>query len=295
MGFSGNLLDHAYSTSIDVPGNLIIWTKLCAEATSIVSNSCPFANASLHVNGDPVEDMLNRVGYIIGNFSHRQYYYESESLDPFVYTIEFLTLIIARGLATPIGWSFLSDDLLIFEGIIATDGPEVPPRGVNISNTVALTPPKAIFNNDWDNSENIPANADLYYAILCGNANLTGINTVSDFTNYVSQQINEETLIAASYLDMAICLNWPVQSGVNPSIALWQASKTAPKTANKILIIGGTENSIYSLQNAFETYEYIGVHNAVFLTNQAIGYGITEQPNNCSYNAVRNFMLNGTT
>ena len=48
-----------------------------------------------------------------------------------------------------------------------------------------------------------------------------------------------------------------------------------------------------SYSGTVATYQYIGSDNAVFLTHDGIGSGIYTDPNNCTYDAIRQFFLTG--
>ena len=67
-----------------------------------------------------------------------------------------------------------------------------------------------------------------------------------------------------------------------------------PKSiSNKVLIIGETASPWSSYSGTVATYQYIGSDNAVFFTYDGIGNGFYTDPNNCTYDAIRQFFLTG--
>ena len=88
----------------------------------------------------------------------------------------------------------------------------------------------------------------------------------------------------------AWCLHWPNLSQHNPEHF---RSPFPTSIKNKMLIIAEQNNPENSYEGVLSTHEYVGINNAHILVHDALGLSIDDNPNNCTYDAVSNFYLNG--
>lgn len=127
-------------------------------------------------------------------------------------------------------------------------------------------------------------------ATICLDTNSVHIGTVSDFAKYLSLQVNQNVIVSMQGLQYAVCLNWPNLTDFHVE----KYRDPFPKSIkNKILVIGETNNPYSSYKGSIATYEYIGSDNAIFLIHDGVGEGIYQDPNNCTYDAIREFFLTG--
>jgi hypothetical protein len=106
-------------------------------------------------------------------------------------------------------WLVLSNIFVQVEELIAQPNTSQYSPGAmsGVSTTSSFSNPSPIINNDWDNNEFLPVSGDLYFAIACLTANLSGIDTASTFTDHVLQQISEDVLMTLPNLFLYILRN----------------------------------------------------------------------------------------
>lgn len=194
-------------------------------------------------------------------------------------------------------WPVLAQTLLVMEDIFDDNllplVPMVPP--VNIGG--GSNEPQSVNENltlasyeAWGSPPNVD-NGQVLAGVVCMDANYQGILTEIEYVKYFERQVFEDALVAIPYLWLAaLCLTWP---NVTPYNLEHYRSPFPSSIGNKIVMIGMPMNPKWSYEGAFSTYEYMGSQNAVWLTHDALGYGFADDPNICTFNAIRQFFLTG--
>ena len=289
MGITGNGLDATYSQWADVPQILSQFATYCAAAAAVTPDSCSFAFAS-PAQPDPATRILDRINWIFGNLTERQY----EAGDR-LYSIFTVAGDMRYELEDPNGWGDFAYYLLDIENaILKNSSAETSVMSSRVRRSSDST--DEINTNLTIASYNAfgePPGAEtpfVWPATICLDANWDNIATEAEFVDYISQQIAESIPFAYSGIQEAFCISWPNLTAHNVE------NYRAPfpnSLANKILIIGDTNNPWASYSGALATYQYVGSQNANFLIHDGLGFGIFSDPNNCSYNSITEFFVNG--
>jgi len=293
MGISGNILDSGYNSDLDVPSILSEWASQCVDAYNINETSCAFAAKSIKAT-NPAADILDRIASITSTLAT-----SARSFEDVPANILDLSFYIIGELGDPAGWPFLDDYLSALEQDLEDYIPPSPQpnedyqppseynENLTLSSYEALGTPPYGFN-DYT-----------FAGVQCVDASLENISTDDTFARYIQGQISQDTtdsygaLIAyQGAVDFAICLSWP-NATLNNAESYRSAFPSSVK--NKILMIAETLNSEWSYEGAFATYEFVGSQNAVWLIHDAIGDGVYYDPNDCTYNAIREYLLTGMT
>jgi len=294
MGISGNILDWDYHSYDSVPNVLSRWASQCVDAYNINETSCSFAEKSIKT-ADPATDILSRIQSITANFANNAQ--SGQAFETITNNILDFSYLIDGTLSNPAGWSFLGSYLSLIEEAFENDLPPQPPQedfqepsgyneNLTLSSYESLGGPPYSLN---PNSES---------TLICVDGSLENISTDDTFARYLAGQISQNAsgwysvLMAYPSVNYAICLSWPNATVNNAEIF---RSPFPSSVNNKILMVVETLNTGWSYQGALSTYEYIGRQNAVWLTHDAIGDGVSWDPNNCTYNAIRQFLLTGIT
>ena len=85
------------------------------------------------------------------------------------------------------------------------------------------------------------------------------------------------------------CLSWPTLTSYDVEKVMLDNFPT--KLANKVLVIGVTDDPITPYPGALTTYEMLGEDNAAFLVHEAFGHCSTADPNKL---ALQNYFINGS-
>jgi len=290
MGISGNILDMNYNSDLDLPTILSEWSSQCVDAYNINSTSCAFAEKSMKAS-NPAADILTRIGNITSALATSSRSFDNVPVsDIFDYSIDIFGLLLNRE-----AWLFIGDVFATFEQDFEEYIPSPQPNynytpvpGFNENLTLSSfntfgDPPYAF--NDW-----------LAAGVICVDGSLDNISTSDAYARYIESQISLDAtdsygaLLAYPGVQFANCLTWP-SSTLNGAELYRSAFPSSVK--NKILLIAETFNSAWSYDGAFSTYQYMGSQNAVWLTHDAIGDGVLWDPNNCTYNAIRDFLVTG--
>ena len=289
---SGNILDWDYNSYEDLPNILSQWASQCVAAYNINETSCSFAEKSIKA-ADPATDILSRIQSITANFANNAQ--SGQSFENMGNNILYFSNLIEDSLFDPAGWSFLGSYLSLIEDAFENDPPPQPsledfqePSGYNenltLSSYESLGSPPYSFNPTSDQG------------LICVDGSLENISTDDTFARYLAGLISQNAwysvLMAYPSVYLAICLSWPNATVNNAEIF---RSPFPSSVNNKILMVVETLSTGWSYQGALSTYEYIGGKNAVWLTHDAIGDGVYWDPNNCTYNAIRQFLLAGIT
>lgn len=305
MGITGNFLDVTYSNSADIPIILAQFASQCVTAALTSPSSCPFAAASMQ-KSDPAADIVARINAIASALSKRSYYIAEDNdsagvndsvgdndLAGHTFSIFGLSDDLPSFLEDPTTWGDAIQYLYNAEQAIALDpstelmpqGPPSPPEDAPMINTNLTLDSYETFGQPP-----FSYNVMSFAAVSCLDASLDNMATQSEFVDYISGQIAENVIIAYVGVTNAVCLGWPSLAAYN--VETYRAP--FPKSiSNKILVIGETMSPWSSYDGTVATYQYIGSDNAVFVTYDGVGNGIYTDPNNCTYDAIRQFFLTG--
>jgi hypothetical protein len=126
----------------------------------------------------------------------------------------------------------------------------------------------------------------------CVDNNFTGISNQGEFLSYISKQISEDDLVGYRYNDFvkSACLTWPNFTAGNDVEAY---NTTFPNLTSRMLMIAPMYTTQFSLAGVFETYNFIGADNANVLLHDGFGDGWSADPNNCTFDALINFISEG--
>ena len=284
MGIQGNILDLYNSQLLDVDRVIHTFSTQCADASQININSCQLASASLK-SGNPADDIFNRIKSVMSSLAIQAYTDPSGK----IFTFYGVSLDITNQLASPLLWIDLANELLEIETLINATRPSLV-RRQTVDETPFTVPgdlPYGSFSpyNPFSGS----FNDFVYPAVLCLDSNYQDIDTETSFVNYLSTLIPKNPF---SYqgLEGALCLGWPNLTAFNVE----QYRDQFPgNISNKVIVIGGTNNPWYSYSGALATYSFIGSDNANFFIHDGFGKDIREDPNTCTYAALKGYFVNG--
>lgn len=286
MGIEGNILDLYNTQLLDVDNVLLTFSTQCAEAAQTNVNACQLASASLS-SGNPANDILSRIRAVITNLAVQAYIDQNGTL----FTYYDVTLAITDNLASPGQWSALATEILYVETLINhTTSHKLARRQTSINDTASAVPgdlpyssfsPYNLFSGSF--------NDFVYPAVLCLDSNYQDIDNQTAFVEYLSSLIPSNPF---SYegIEGALCLGWPNLTAFNVE----QFRGPFPGTiANRIIVIGETNNPWYSYTGALNTYGYIGSGNANFLVHNGFGKSIRDDPNSCTSIVLQAYFVNG--
>jgi len=288
MGIEGNILDLYNSQLLDVDNVLLTFSTQCTEAAKTNVNACPLASASLR-SGSPPNDLLSRIRALITNLAVQAYIDQNGTL----YTYYDVTLDITNNLASPALWSDLASEILYVETLVNhTNHISIQRRQTSTNDTVEAAPgdlpysdfsPYNLFSGSY--------NDFVYPAVLCLDSNYQDIDNQTAFVEYLASLIPSNPF---SYqgIEGALCLGWPNLTNFNVE----QVRGPFPGSiANKILVIGETNNPWYSYSGALNTYEFIGTGNANLFVHDGFGKSVRDDPNACTSSTLQAYFVNGNT
>jgi len=152
----------------------------------------------------------------------------------------------------------------------------------------------AISTSTWNSNDPLTGsgNAFVFPAVTCLDTNYNGINNLTSFVDYLSGLVAKEPLQAFYGASSGSCLSWPNLTAYD--VEKVTADNFPSKLANKVLVIGVTDDPVTPYPGALTTYEMLGDDNAAFLVHEAFGHCSTADPNNCTWAALQNYFINGT-
>jgi TAP-like protein len=284
MGISGNLLDADYSELLGIPDILSEWASQCIAAYQINGTSCPFAEKSMR-SSDPIADILSRINAMTSSLANQELVTGYSILD--------YSESLPSYLSHPSGWSSLgqlySELELFLEG---TPPPRPPEDNEGPSAPIAYNENLTLYSYQQLGSPPYSFNTDLYWAIACVDASLDKMSTEAEFVQYLAGQISQHVVLGYSNVENARCLSWPNVSSYNVEN---YRSAFPSSLNNKILMVVETLGTTWGDEGALSTYAYVGSQNAVCLSHDAIGNAFVNDPNNCTYDIIREFFLTGIT
>ena len=289
MGFTANALDYEFHSLDQIPRIVSDIAGLCVSAAQVNPQACPFAMESLNAS-DPVADLNHRIDYILTNLTDSAY------IDPVlnkVFSFDTVSNDIVFNIYSPRQFPNLAQILLDTENAIKSGNranfSHLNSRSLSSGSNSNL--PFSLFNqNDPLAGEDNPF---LFPAILCLEANFSGLDNPTIFAEHVSKLVEISPLPAYISIFVAFCLGWPNLSSYN--VERFTENIFPSNIRDKLLIIGGTNDAITPFHGALDTYEYVGSGNANFLIHDGYGHCSIANPNNCTNAAIRNFISNGDT
>ena len=286
MGISGNILDLNYNSSLDIPSILSEWASQCVAAYYINQTSCTFAEKSIKAT-NPTEDIMSRITSMASTLAVSARYFAGVPTN-----ILDLSLSILTRLGGPMDWPILDQYFTALE----QDFEEyIPPQPIDEN-----TPPSGYNENLTLSSYNTfgpppyAQNDYLWAAVMCVDGSLENIATTDAFAGYIEGQISQNAAYGAilaynGVYGPPLCLSW--NATLNNAEIYRFAFPSSIK--NKILMVAETLNSVWSYEGAFATYEYVGSQNAALLIHDGIGPGVYWDPNDCTYNEIREYLVTG--
>ena len=208
MGITGNGLDATYSQWADVPQILSQFAMYCAAAAAITRDSCSFAFSS-PAQPDPATRILDRINWIFGNLTKREY-----SVGNQLHTIFTVPDDLRFQLFDPNYWGDIAQNFHDLEKAILK----------NSSVKTSATPVRVRSSSDSTDQINTNLSMSSYYAFgeppgaenvflwpatICLDANWDSIATEAEFVDYISQQIAESAIIGFPGIQEAFCIVWP--------------------------------------------------------------------------------------
>ena len=284
MGIEGNALDYYYNSNLNIPPALFQLANQCAMAAAVNPKACPLASASMNAR-DPVEDIFNRIRHVSGNLTLRSYPAPKSGIALFfnhTYTFLDFKVQVPDELSSPSGWGPLAQLFLDIETEIRKANSRHNNKRSDENNLTFASLNQGGFNG--------PYNSLVYPAVFCLDSNFNNISNEETFIQYLSKQIARNALVGSLGTDASMCLGWPNLTSYN--VEQFRTNITAP-LKNKALVIGETNNPFFSYSGALATYEYLGPENANFLVHDAFGSGILADPNNCTWNAIKEYYATG--
>ena len=151
-----------------------------------------------------------------------------------------------------------------------------------------------ISTSSWNSNDPLTGsgNAFVFPAVTCLDTNYNGIDNLTSFVNYLAGQVAKDPLQGFFGASSGSCLSWPNLTAYDVEKVV--ADNFPSKLANKVLVIGVTDDPVTPYPGALTTYEMLGDDNAAFLVHEAFGHCSTADPNNCTWAALQNYFVNGT-
>ena len=287
MGFTANALDYEFNSFDQIPRIVSEIAGFCVAAALVNPKACLFAVASLN-ESNPVADLNDRIDYILANLTDAAY------VDPAndnIFSFETITNAIVSNIYSPVQFHDLAQGFLDFEKAIKT-GNRANFSQLETRSLSSRSTPNISFSSFNQNDPLAGANNPfLFPAIFCLEANFTGIDNPTTFAEHASNLVEKIPLSAYISISVAICLGWPNLSPYN--IEHFTENVFPSNLANKLLIVGVTNDPITPYHGALDTYGYIGSDNANFLIHDAYGHCSIANPNSCTITAIRSFISNG--
>lgn len=299
-----NVLDYSFDSHSEIPRILSDFAGQCVAAAQNDTKYCPFATASLNAS-DPTAALYGRINSILevlGNQTYTTKTGETASL-------MFLGSAIRGGLMKTGSFPSLANTFLQMEQIIANVSGTTEASGVsggnqelpsvvdgtireNVNTTAANSSQISVVG--WDPNDPFAGvfNIFTFPAVTCLDVSYANIDTAQTFTNYLYNQIQQNPLVGELGGSFASCLGWPNLTAYNPETIY--ADNYPSKLANQMLVIGVTDDPVCPYPGALETYELIGDENAVFLVHAGMGHCSVADPNNCTYDVLTSYFVNGT-
>jgi len=289
MGISGNILDMSYNSDLHFPAILSEWSSQCVNAYNINTTSCAFAEKSMKAS-NPAADILTRIGNITSALATSARSFDNVPSDIFGYSEDMSGLLIS-----PEAWRYTAYLFATFEQDFEDYIPSPQPK-YNFTLVPGFNENLTLSSFDTFGDPPYAFNAWLGTGVICVDGSLDNISTSDAYARYIEGQISLDAtdsygaLLAYPGVQFASCLAWP-SSTLNGAELYRSAFPLSVK--NKILLIAETLNPVWSYEGAFSTYQYMGSQNAVFFVHDAIGDGVFWDPNNCTYNTIREFLVTG--
>lgn len=286
---TSNILDYSYNSHSEIPRILGDFANHCVQAAQQDVKYCPLANNSMNAT-NPGADVLNRMNNVIGNLTMRSY---KDTKSNSTITMMSIAGIIRSGLMDPDYFPSLAQYFLDAETLIHNNQPT---NNVDESQLVPdPTDPGTdanITTSGWNDKDPLTggSNSFVFPAVTCLDMSMNGINSTELFVDYVSNQMQNNTLVAYEGVSFASCLSWPNLSSFDVERI---TSPFPARLKNKILVIGVTDDPVTPYHGAQETYQAIGSDNANFLVHDGFGHCSVSDPNNCTWNALINYFVNG--
>jgi len=293
---TGNILDYAYNSHQEIPRILEDFANHCVAAAQQDVKYCQLANLSLNAT-NPGADVLQRMNYVIGNLTTNTYHDNTANATVSLFS---LASIVRSGLMSPDYFPSLAQYFLDAEKLIQN---QQPTNAVNevaqVDDNPIPTDPAADTNANvsttgWNRNDPLTGagNAFVFPAVTCLDMSIKGINTTETFVDYISNQINTgNPLVGYEGVSFAQCLSWPNLS----SYDVERITSPFPKSLkNKILVVGVTDDPVTSYPDALATYNMMGSDNANFLVHEGFGHCTVSDPNNCTWNNLIGYFVNGS-
>ena len=258
-GITGNALDFQFLSHQDLPQALINFAKECVIAAGIIPEACMFAQPSMNA-ADPVGDIVSRVYNVLEALSKvPALKYNDEDGNETVITFESATDALPSQLGNPSIWPRMARDYMDIENALAKSSAAITKRQLSTGSSLN-------YSTSFD--ENNPFSGDisvwLEIAISCAENSYEGISTDTDYVQYLSSQIQQNSVLAYGGIWNSYCLNWP-------NLTAYDVEKVTEsfgnlELQNKILFVGLTSSSSHSKGGQYNTYSFIGADNANMLT-----------------------------
>jgi len=302
MGITANSLDGSYGTSTTINGIIARFASLCATAAKVDVKYCPFAGLSLQTASNHAgDDVFKRINAIMSALAENAYYFnpDSPTLSD-VFTFSDMVTSLLNYLAIPENFPDLANGLARLETSIQRNA-TVSATDTNnkrslIDDTHATKPAIAITVANQPTYDHLDGlyNPFIFPAVACLDNSFTGINNVSSFTDRIFSQVQQNSIAAFPGLSLATCLGWPDLSNFGPE-TMQQWPKSMPfNLTTKMLVVGTTYDPWTGPQGALDTYHWFGPRNAEYLVHMASGHHLDTDGNNCTANAVHQYLSSGT-
>jgi TAP-like protein len=290
------VLDHAYNSNAEIPHVLEGFAAQCVQGAQQDPKYCPFATNSLTAL-DPALDLYERIEAVLSCLATRTYISSNV-----VFSFSKTAFVIREFLMSVGYFPYLANHFLNAENLIQDQTGSDPPRSsiaklsMERDSTAvnATTVNSTITTAGWDPWNPLTGGSNHFVlpAVICLDKSYTNIDTPVSFGSYLYKQIQEQPLIGFLGGALAFCLGWPNLTDYGAETIY--AENFPRRLANKMLVIGVTGDPVTPYPGALKTYEFIGNDNAVFLIHEAMGHCSISNPNDCTYDAVTSYFVDGT-
>jgi len=271
----------------------------CVASTTNSTKYCPLAINSLNTT-NPALDLLTRINNILGNLTSKSYKDPQSGS-----TVSYMSLAwtIRNGLMSVESFPMLAQAFLDAETLIhnhlPTNNIDEQAEIDDINNTPVFDDAaeggnvSTISTSTWNKDDPLTGsgNAFVFPAVTCLDTNYNGIDNLTSFVDYVYKIVQENPLQGYFGVSAGSCLSWPNLTSYD--VEKVTADNFPTKLANKVLVIGVTDDPVTPYPGALTTYEMLGEDNAAFLVHEAFGHCSTADPNNCTWLALQNYFTNG--
>jgi hypothetical protein len=283
-GLGGNALDYAFGSMADARGALAKFAQICVAAYQINPQACPFASKSMKAS-DPASDIVARINATMTRFIQNPTFYNTQ-ISPFHWHLIDFDNSVIGGMSEPSGWYYHANFFLEMEELVSS----TPSR---VKRTAAAAPSSLNYTSyNWTGPESGTTNDFHPVALMCLDNNFTGISTPASFVSYLEGLISQDDLLGYNVNTFypATCFTWPNFTNAED---IENYGTTFPSLTGRMLFIAPMYSAGFSLAGVSNTYNFVGSENANILLHNGLGDGFANDPNNCTLNAITNFLSQG--